>query len=109
MSRKSENEKHFIEKSAELVAAIDGYNGLDPLDPWYKYMTWLQETYEIDYSPDSLFMSILCQCIATFEADERYKQDRRMIKLFILYVCIATDYKVNIGGHVVISIRSNFR
>lgn len=86
MELKSANEKHFIIESQRYVAEIEKYRGNDPLDAWYQYMVWLEKNYKSDVTTDSLFMRILVNCVATFEADERYKQDRRMIKLFIKYV-----------------------
>lgn len=86
MEQKTAYEKLFVEKCAEFAKEIERYSGTDQLDPWYRYLVWLEENYVIDFSAESIFMDILCRCLATFEADERYKQDRRMIKLFIKYV-----------------------
>lgn len=86
MEQKTANEKRFIKECKKYVAEIERYDGTDPLAPWYRYMLWLEENYDIDFSGESLFMDILCRCLATYEANDRYKQDRRLIKLFIKYV-----------------------
>lgn len=86
MEQKNANEDHFVGMCKKHVAEIERYSGTDPLEAWYRYMVWLEKNYVIDFSADSVFIDILCECLATFESDERYKQDRRMIKLFIKYV-----------------------
>lgn len=91
MEQKIADKQNFIEKSRNYVAEIEKYSGDDPLDPWYRYMVWLEESYAIDFGKDAFFMDILCSCLAKFEADERYKQDRRLIKLFIKYVRLANQ------------------
>lgn len=84
----SATEKLFIKKAIEYVTEIERYSGTDPLDPWYRYLAWLETNCVFDFSEESLFMIILSRCLAKFESEERYKQDRRLIKLFIKYVRI---------------------
>lgn len=88
MSQVLEEEKQFIAISKNYVNAIENYTGDDPLELWYKYLLWMEENYVIDFSVDNIFDEILCSCIAKFESDGKYKQDRRLIKLFIKYVSL---------------------
>lgn len=80
------DERIFIEHSKKFVHKIENYKGDDPLRPWHNYLIWLEGNYIIDFSDGSLYMDLLCRCLAAFESNERYKQDRRLIKMFILYV-----------------------
>lgn len=64
---------------------IQLYDGLDPLQPWYEYICWIEQTHPAS-GKQGANNSILLQCIAKFENDERYQQDHRFIKLCMKYI-----------------------
>jgi hypothetical protein len=68
-----------------LEEEISEYDGKDPLDPWYKYVCWIEQSY-VKSGNDGGLQQVLEKCIVKFESENRYKQDRRLIKLFIKYV-----------------------
>lgn len=76
----------FISECQKNVNAIEEYTGCDPLAPWYQYLQWIDENFTIDFKHETIFDQILSACLCKFENDDRYKQDRRLIKLFIKYV-----------------------
>lgn len=69
----------------EYEEAIETYVGHDPLDNWYNYICWIEQSYPKSGNESGLNEAV-SKCILKFEADMRYRQDRRLIKLFIKYV-----------------------
>lgn len=64
---------------------IETYEGNDPLQPWYEYICWIEQT-DLSNGNSSANSEVLLRCIAKFENDERYHQDHRFIKLCMKYV-----------------------
>lgn len=67
--------------------AIKNYIGEDPLESWYEYIMWAEQSYPKS-GHESPLSTLLTQCLNTFEKDPRYRQDRRFIRLWINYVSI---------------------
>lgn len=83
---KPDGQYKFLSECQNNVKAIEKYMGSDPLALWYEYLLWIEEHFMIDFKQETIFDLILSACLSTFEQDERYKQDRRLIKLFIKFV-----------------------
>ncbi|KAH8372361.1 hypothetical protein KR093_011200 [Drosophila rubida] len=69
----------------QLELDIKNYSGDDPLEPWYAYICWIEQSYPAGGSNSGL-QKVMHKCLTNFERDERYKQDRRLIKLFIKFM-----------------------
>ncbi|KAL7735494.1 hypothetical protein ACLKA6_010530 [Drosophila palustris] len=69
----------------QLELDIKNYSGNDPLEPWYAYIGWIEQSYPAGGSNSGL-QKVMHKCLARFEQDERYKQDPRLIKLFIKFM-----------------------
>lgn len=69
----------------EFEDEIARYNGDDPLELWYEYIFWVEQCFP-KCGKESALSEVLKRCIQALETDERYKQDRRMIKLYIKFV-----------------------
>lgn len=67
--------------------AIKNYEGEDPLENWYEYILWVEQSYPKS-GHESHIGRLLQQCLAIFEKDVKYHQDRRYIRLWINYVSI---------------------
>ena len=65
--------------------AIAKYEGSDPLSPWYEFICWIEQSFPQSGNESGLDEAVI-KCIVAFENDQRYNQDRRMIKLYIKYV-----------------------
>lgn len=76
----------FVLECKKYVNEIENYSGTDHLAPWYAYLLWLEQNFVIDFDKETIFEQILAACLCQFENDERYNQDRRLIKLFIKFV-----------------------
>jgi len=61
------------------------YEGSDPLEPWYEYILWVEQSFLRDGREGNLYI-LLQRCLTQFKEDERYLQDRRYIELWIKYV-----------------------
>lgn len=64
---------------------LRSYEGSDPLKPWYKYISWVEQSFLRDGREGNLY-TLLERCLVQFKEDERYLQDRRYIELWIKYV-----------------------
>lgn len=69
----------------QFESNIQAYTGDDPIELWYEYILWLEQSYPKS-GKDSAMDDVLVQCLIKFENEEKYKQDHRMIKLYIKYV-----------------------
>lgn len=69
----------------EYEEAIETYSGTDPLDTWYSYICWIEQSFPKSGNESGLHDAV-SKCLLKFENDMRYRQDRRLIKLFIKYV-----------------------
>ncbi|XP_046620322.1 uncharacterized protein LOC124305212 [Neodiprion virginianus] len=74
-----QQEKHMYEE------AIKNYQGEDPLENWYDYILWVEQSFPRS-GHDSHIGRLLQQCLATFEKETKYHQDRRFIRLWINYI-----------------------
>lgn len=86
------NNLKFHNFSREHEEAIKLYQGVDPLSVWYDYISWIEQSYP-KHGNESPLDEVVLKCIMKFEDDPRYKQDRRMIKLYIKYVSILFLYE----------------
>lgn len=74
--------------------AIKNYEGDDPLENWYEYILWVEQSYPKN-GHESHIGRLLQQCLGTFEKETKYHQDRRYIRLWINYVsntCLVHKY-----------------
>jgi checkpoint serine/threonine-protein kinase len=68
-----------------MEAEINEYTGKDPLELWFKYISWIEQSF-VKSASDGGILEVVARCIKKFEEESRYKQDRRLIKLYIKYV-----------------------
>lgn len=71
--------------SREHETAIRNYQGPDPLDPWFNYIQWVEQSFP-KHGHEGNIDKLIKDCLQLFEKDERYFQDRRLVKLWIKYV-----------------------
>lgn len=53
---------------------------------WYEFISWIQQAFPRS-GKESEFQEALQKCLQIFEHSDQYKQDVRMIKLYIKFVC----------------------
>lgn len=98
-----DNFERFVLKCKKYVSEIQNYSGDDHLAPWYAYLLWLEENFIIDFNNETIFDEILRACLCQFEHDERYKQDRRLIKVFIKFVSTNEEFLCKFSEHLSLS------
>lgn len=64
--------------------AISNYQGPDPLELWYEFICWYEQNIQLDQ--ERLFETVLGKCLSIYEGQQHYKQDTRMVKLWMKYV-----------------------
>lgn len=89
LNAESQHEIHeqINEQRREFERAIDSYSGDDPLEIWYNYIQWIEQSYPKS-GKETALNDVISTCLSKFENEDRYRQDRRMIKLFIKYVSV---------------------
>lgn len=76
----------FQNDIAQWELAINSYQGQDPLDLWFRYICWLESNLNSTPALEAKFRKAVEQCLSTYDKFESYKQDLRMVKLWIKYV-----------------------
>ncbi|XP_013102138.2 uncharacterized protein LOC106083570 [Stomoxys calcitrans] len=84
-SIKVESAQELQAQRKELEKKIHNYSGDDPLSVWYNYIDWIEQSFPSG-GKESGLQEVLAKCLTKFENDDRYKQDCRMIKLYIKYI-----------------------
>lgn len=59
------------------------YEGDDPLEPWFTYITWMEQT---STGRGKQFREVLKQCLKAFSAEQAYHNDSRLVDLWLKYV-----------------------
>ncbi|XP_011294960.2 probable inactive serine/threonine-protein kinase bub1 [Musca domestica] len=84
-SLRVESAQELMAQRHELEREIHNYTGDDPLSAWYNYIEWIEQSFPSG-GKESGLQEVLAKCLSRFESEEKYNQDRRMIKLYIKYI-----------------------
>lgn len=71
--------------SSEYEEQIKTYEGEDPLELWLEYIHWIEQAFPRS-GKESEFQDALQRCLQLFEHEDKYKQDVRMVKMYIKFV-----------------------
>ncbi|KAG4078290.1 hypothetical protein HA402_013000 [Bradysia odoriphaga] len=80
-----ECQEELLQQRKEFELAIANYSGEDPLDLWFEYIGWVEQSYPKSGKAAALD-DLLKKALSKFEKDSRYSQDSRLIRLFIKYI-----------------------
>lgn len=80
-----EIQEKLLKQRHEFEKAIEEYKGDDPLDLWYEYIQWVEQSYPKS-GKETALNELITKCLAVFEGEQHYQQDRRLIKMYIKYV-----------------------
>lgn len=61
------------------------YDGDDPLEPYWDYVAWLEQSYT-KLGRESNLIPLLEDALIKFKDCDKYKQDPRFVQLLIKYV-----------------------
>lgn len=75
---------NFLKDKQAWENAIALYQGPDPLDHWWNYICWYEN--HVHGDPDNKFRETLERCLTLYEHSDYYKQDVRMVRLWLKYI-----------------------
>lgn len=79
--------------NSEVEHMIRTYEGDDPLEVYYNYMTCLEQSFP-RMELNNNFISLLENILTKFKDCQQYKQDIRFVQLLVKYVTILKFYCV---------------
>ncbi|XP_068140947.1 mitotic checkpoint serine/threonine-protein kinase BUB1 [Drosophila tropicalis] len=86
----SPDEMHgFLKDKQAWEHAISLYQGPDPLDHWYNYICWYENHANSD--PELKYRETLERCLTVYEHNDYYRQDARLVRLWLKYIAMQTD------------------
>ncbi|KAH8412874.1 hypothetical protein KR009_006438 [Drosophila setifemur] len=86
----SPDEMHgFLKDKQAWEHAIALYQGPDPLDHWYNYICWYENHAHSD--PELKYRETLERCLTVYEHNDYYRQDARIVRLWLKYIAMQTD------------------
>ncbi|XP_017132609.1 protein kinase 4 [Drosophila elegans] len=86
----SPDEMHgFLKDKQAWEHAISLYQGPDPLDHWYNYICWYENHAHSD--PELKYRETLERCLTVYEHNDYYRQDARLVRLWLKYIAMQTD------------------
>ncbi|KAK3922037.1 Mitotic checkpoint serine/threonine-protein kinase BUB1 beta [Frankliniella fusca] len=71
---------------------IRTYEGSDPLELWCEYISWVEQSFP-KHGPEGNLSVLLTKCFQAFKDEEKYKNDRRFVGLWIKYIEMQNDAK----------------
>ncbi|KRT78135.1 hypothetical protein AMK59_7234, partial [Oryctes borbonicus] len=85
-----EFQRELFQQKEAFENAIRTYEGDDPLDNWYNYISWVEQSYP-KHGYEGNIKVLLEDCLTKFEYDNKYTNDHRFCKLWIKFI----DYHQN--------------
>ncbi|KAJ8920747.1 hypothetical protein NQ315_004887, partial [Exocentrus adspersus] len=79
-----EYQLELLQQKEEFENLIRNYTGDDPLENYYNYISWIEQSYP-KHGHEGNLIPLLEHCLSLFENDKRYTNDRRFCKLWIKY------------------------
>lgn len=88
----SDNDDTDIQQQwRKMFEDISNYVGDDPLLPWLRCVKWVRATFSHD-TQNIYIKKLLETCTATFQNDDKYRNDIRYLKLWIFYADSSQDF-----------------
>ncbi|EFA84583.1 putative protein serine/threonine kinase [Heterostelium album PN500] len=88
--QKSANEDKIQQEKAQFEKELSEYKGEDPLDIWSRYVRWVQQSF-IGGNMKKELIVLLERCTSMFVNNEKYRNDQRYMKLWIIYADMCRD------------------
>ncbi|KAJ9577245.1 hypothetical protein L9F63_006219, partial [Diploptera punctata] len=82
-------QKSLLREKEEFELRLRSYEGDDPLEDWYQYVLWVEQSFPRD-AKDGNLMTILQRSIKQFKNHKQYHQDTRYIELWLKYIELST-------------------
>jgi hypothetical protein len=86
----SSEREHWVQGRRVFEEKILQYKGLDPLENWYEYIKWMQQSKLSGIGSDEV-LGVFQRCTKEFLNDVRYKNDPRYCRIWIQYADLCQD------------------
>ena len=86
----SSEREHWVQGRRNFEEKIMQYKGADPLEDWYEYIKWMQQSKLSGIGSDEV-LGVFQRCTKEFLNDSRYKNDPRYCRIWIQYADLCQD------------------
>jgi checkpoint serine/threonine-protein kinase len=86
----SSEREHWVQGRRTFEEKIMQFKGADPLENWYEYIKWMQQSKLSGIGSDEV-LSVFQRCTKEFLNDSRYKNDPRYCRIWIQYADLCQD------------------
>jgi len=86
--RDEDTQKVLHDERAVFETEIRSYNGADPLDPWYRYISWVEQSYPRGGKEGNIHI-LLENCIKLFKDDQDARNDVRFLEVWLKYAAMS--------------------
>jgi checkpoint serine/threonine-protein kinase len=86
----SSEREHWVQGRRGFEEKIMQYKGTDPLEIWYDYIKWIQQSKLSGIGSDEV-LGVFQRCTKEFLNDARYKNDPRYCRIWIQYADLCQD------------------
>ncbi len=78
--------------SRQFELALRTYEGDDPLEPWFRYILWVEQTFSTAAasSKEGNLNTLLEKSIKEFKGHEQYEQDPRFLEIWMKYANLSS-------------------
>jgi hypothetical protein len=90
MDTATSEREHWVEGRRCFEEKIMQYKGEDPLENWYEYIKWIQQSKLSGIGSDEV-LGVFQRCTKEFLNDARYKNDPRYCRIWIQYADLCQD------------------
>jgi len=88
--RDEETQKLLQEERQNFETELRSYNGPDPLDPWYRYIAWVEQEYPKGGKEGNVHV-LIEKCIKKFKDEKSVRNDSRFLEIWLKYAAISSQ------------------
>eukprot|EP00090_Calanus_glacialis_P045458 TRINITY_DN8444_c0_g1_i3.p1 TRINITY_DN8444_c0_g1~~TRINITY_DN8444_c0_g1_i3.p1 ORF type:complete len:1504 (-),score=632.87 TRINITY_DN8444_c0_g1_i3:217-4728(-) len=88
--RDEETQKLLQEERQNFETELRSYNGPDPLDPWYRYIAWVEQEYPKGGKEGNVH-ELIQKCIKKFKDEKSVQNDARFLDIWLKYAAISSQ------------------
>jgi len=88
--RDEETMKLLQEERQNFETELRAYAGPDPLDPWYRYIAWVEQEYPKGGKEGNVH-ELIQKCIKKFKDEKSVQNDARFLEIWLKYASISSQ------------------
>jgi len=88
--RDEETQKLLQEERQNFETELRSYSGPDPLDPWYRYIAWVEQEYPKGGKEGNVHV-LIEKCIKKFKDETSVRNDARFLEIWLKYAAISAQ------------------